>query len=83
MADIDKCLDLFLDSDYDSLRTVIEFEKSPYKMYQINDNKLEPMFKTFNGMIEPYNQCRQVLPKTYLHNGYIDIFRASLVAKGF
>ena len=67
---------------YSSLRTVVEFKKSPYKMYSIENNTLNPLFKELNEIKEPYNQCRQVLPKTYLHNGYIDIFKASIVEKG-
>lgn len=84
VEDINKCLDLFIKNmdNFDSLRTVVEFEKSPYKMYSIENNILKPMYKEINGIKEPYNQCRQVLPKTYLHNGYIDIFKASIVKKG-
>ena len=84
--DIDKCLDIFIDKydEYDSLRTVVEFEKSPYKMYTINphDNLLIPLFGNVNEIKEPFNQCRQVLPKTYLHNGYIDIIKTSLLYRG-
>ena len=28
-----------------------------------------------NNIIEPYNMCRQILPKTYLHNGYLDVIK--------
>ena len=78
---IDKCIDIFIENrnNYDSLRTVIEFEKSPYKMYNIIDNQLIPLFMEINNIKEPYNQCRQILPKTYLHNGYIDIFNADII----
>jgi N-acylneuraminate cytidylyltransferase len=82
IEDIDKCLDLFINSDYDSLRTVVPFEKSPFKMYQIKDNLLEPLFMKINDIEEPFNQCRQLLPTCYLHNGYIDIFKASLIKTG-
>ena len=78
---IDNCLDIFIENinNYSSLRTVVEFEKSPYKMYNIVDNQLLPLFNEINNIKEPYNQCRQVLPKTYLHNGYIDIFNADII----
>ena len=84
VEDIDECLDLFIErvDKYDSLRTVVEFKKSPYKMYRIENNVLKPLFKEIKGITEPYNQCRQVLPKTYLHNGYIDIIKTSVVYKG-
>jgi len=81
VEDINKCLDLFLENwkRYDSLRTVVEFEKSPYKMYSVDTelNLLKPLFCEVNGIKEPYNQCRQILPKSYLHNGYIDIIKTT------
>jgi len=84
VEDINKCLELFLENrnNYDSLRTVVEFEKSPYKMYTIHsNNELQPLHKKVNVIKEPYNQSRQVLPKTYLHNGYIDIFNTEILEK--
>jgi N-acylneuraminate cytidylyltransferase len=84
VKDIDKCLDIFIENyyNYDSLRTVIEVDKTPYKMYTIEGNKLNPMFNSFNGKIEPYNMGRQYLPKCYLHNGYIDILKPELLDNG-
>ena len=84
VKDIDKCLEMFIKNydNYDSLRSVIPFDKSPYKMYKINENKLTPLFKVCNDIMEPYNQCRQVLPTCYLHNGYIDICKSSIIDKG-
>ena len=67
---------------YDSLRTVIPFDKSPFKMYRIENNILEPLFREVNNIKEPYNQCRQNLPNTYLHNGYIDILNTEIVKTG-
>lgn len=81
---LNECIDIFVKnrSEYDSLRTVIPFEKSPFKMYTIKDESLTPLFVEINGISEPYNRCRQILPRCYLHNGYIDIFNASLVKNG-
>jgi CMP-N,N'-diacetyllegionaminic acid synthase len=81
---LDECLDIFLENrnEYDSLRTIVPFEKSPYKMYKIQENILKPLFEEVNNTKEPYNQCRQVLPKTYLHNGYIDILNTNIVKNG-
>lgn len=83
---IDETIKLFIDKydDYDSLRTVIPLNKSPYKMYRIINNQLKPLFQVAvsnNGNIiyEPYNQCRQILPQCYLHNGYIDILKPHIV----
>ena len=64
---------------YDSLRSVIPIEKSPYKMYSINNEELTPLFNEVNNIKEPYNQARQLLPQCYLHNGYIDILNADIL----
>jgi CMP-N,N'-diacetyllegionaminic acid synthase len=81
VEDIDKCIKLFLENrdEYDSLRTLVESPKSPYKIYQINDNVLEPII-TLEGL-EAINMCRQDLPVCYLHNGYIDILNTKILEK--
>ncbi len=82
VEEIDKCLDLFIENrdEYDSLRTLVESPKSPYKIYQINEeNVLEPIIK-LEGL-ESINMCRQDLPKSYLHNGYIDILNTDILKK--
>jgi len=60
IEDINKALDLFIKNryKYDSLRSVIALEKSPYKMYYINNNTLKPLFKNINNIFEPFNQPR-------------------------
>lgn len=78
---LDECLDIFIENfkNYDSLRTVVEVDKTPYKMYSIENNKLIPLFNNINNLKESFNQPRQILPKSYLHNGYIDILKTSLL----
>jgi N-acylneuraminate cytidylyltransferase len=81
--DIDYCINIFMKNfeDYDSLRTVTKNKKSPFKMYKICNNSLIPLFKEVNNIIEPYNVGRQLLPDTYLHNGYIDIIKTKILKK--
>jgi CMP-N,N'-diacetyllegionaminic acid synthase len=81
---LDETIDIFIKerNKYDSLRTVIPFDKSPYKMYRIEDKELKPLFREVNGIKEPFNQCRQNLPNTYLHNGYIDILNTDIIENG-
>lgn len=85
LQDIDKCIELFIKNydSIDSLRSVVSTDKTPYKMYRISNGLLKPLFPNivFNGEImnEPYNQCRQNLPPTYFHNGYIDILKPDLL----
>ena len=81
---LDYCLDKFIENrdKFDSLRSVLKLEKSPYKMYSMKGDKLIPLFKEVNGIREPYNECRQNLPDSYLQVGYIDILNASIIKKG-
>jgi CMP-N-acetylneuraminic acid synthetase len=83
VEDINKALKLFIKNKekFDSLRSVIPFEKSPFKMYSLNDNKLIPLFNEVNGIKEPYNQPRQILSQCYLHNGYIDILNTTILSE--
>lgn len=89
---LDDCIEKFINSynNYDSLRTVVKFDKLPYKMYHItngdgdgdcddNNSKLIPIIKEFNNYNEPYNQARQLFPNTYLHNGCIDIIKSKTI----
>ncbi len=80
---IDDCIQRFIDNykHFDSLRTVIISPKTPFKMYTINNDQLIPLFDKIENIIEPYNRCRQELPDTYLHNGYIDIIKPQTIMK--
>lgn len=81
VEDINKALEMFLNKrdTFDSLRSVIPVEKSPYKMYSLNNGNLVPLFNEINHTKEPYNQPRQILSQCYLHNGYIDILNTSIL----
>lgn len=84
---LDNCIETFIQNfdKYDSLRTVKLIDKSPYKMYYIdndNNNKFDnliPFIKTYKDYSEPYNQARQIFPDCYLHNGCIDIVKTSII----
>lgn len=78
---IDDCLDNFIKnrSNYDSLRSVIPIDKSPFKMYKIANDHLLPLFRSIDDIYEPYNHARQILPQCYLHNGYIDILNTNIL----
>ncbi len=67
--------------DYDSLRTVVHLEKSSFKTYVIDGAQLKPIVPKWKNIIEPYNQCRQVLPPCYIHNGCIDIVKTDTIIK--
>ena len=87
---LNQCINKYeeIKDQYDSLRTITKVEKTPFKMYIINESceTLIPLFKEIMyGEIlikEPYNQCRQILPQTYIHNGCIDILKVDTILKG-
>ena len=79
---IDKAIHYFMENslNFDSLRSVIPLDKSAFKMYTISlDKQLEPFTNNNIKINEPFNQARQLLPRTYLHNGYIDIIKTSTI----
>lgn len=80
---LDDCIEKFIEkyNNYDSLRTVVPLNKSPYKMYYIDKDKnnLIPYFKEHHLFKEPFNQARQNFPDSYLHNGCIDIIKTEII----
>ena len=68
VKELDNCIKIFLSirKKYDSLRTVMLCKKTPYKMFKIEKNKLIPYLNNYKNYIEPFNQCRQIFPKSYL-----------------
>lgn len=76
---LNDCIERFIKNfdNCDSLRTVCEMDKPAFKMYHIQNNTLVPFFNHWNDILEPYNQPAQIFPKTYWHNGYIDIIKVS------
>lgn len=80
---VNDCIKVFLEhyDEYDSLRTVIPAEQTPFRMYRILDNTLIPICPTLDGRLQPYNICRQELPQCYFHNCCIDIYKTSVIRK--
>jgi CMP-N,N'-diacetyllegionaminic acid synthase len=82
---LEECIKIYLgkrEEGYESLRTVVEFDETPYKMYHMEGEELKPIFEEYGGKKEPYNLCRQIFPKTFLHNGCIDIIDGCVVEGG-
>lgn len=80
---LNKCIEEFINNyhNYDSLRTVVPINKTPYKMYYIENTTLKPYIKNHPLFKEPYNQARQHFPTTYLHNGCIDIIKTDIIIR--
>lgn len=75
---IDEGIKLLIDSGRekaDSVRAVAIAAKHPYKMWKIEDSFLCPLFtETKEGLKEPYNAPRQILPKIFQNNGAMNAF---------
>jgi CMP-N-acetylneuraminic acid synthetase len=67
--------------DATSLRSIHELSEPPYKMFQLNaDGYLEGFFPN-DPRPEYYNLPRQVFPKAYHPNGYVDIIKTDFVKR--
>jgi CMP-N-acetylneuraminic acid synthetase len=79
---VNKGIRLFIKNfnKYDSMRSVSEFNQPPQKLFMIDKDRLKGFFdKTLSG--EYHALPRQKYPKTYLPNGYIDIFKPKFFLK--
>jgi N-acylneuraminate cytidylyltransferase len=91
---VDACIEKFLnheDEGYDSLRTVTPADHEPFNMYFMDvetPDRLVPLIPTSHHkddpkhfIPEPQSVARQILPKIYWHNAYIDILRPETVTE--
>lgn len=63
-----------------ALRSIHEMSETAYKTVEIDRNYLKCICSgSFD--LDAANQPRQVFPKTYIANGYVDIYKSSYVVK--
>ncbi len=83
--DIDRGINTLLkDPSVDSVRSIVEASKHPYKLWMIADGgeHLVPFLsKEFTGFDEPHNLPRQLFPKVYAHTGAVDVIRRKTIEK--
>src|SRR5512147_189305 len=67
-------------ADADSVRGVVPAAQNPHKMWRFNgyDAPMNPLLRV-DGITEPYNAPRQILPPVYWQTGHIDAIRASTI----
>jgi N-acylneuraminate cytidylyltransferase len=67
-------------ADADSVRGVVPAGQNPHKMWRFNgyEKPMKPLLEV-EGITEPYNAPRQILPPTYWQTGHIDVIRASTI----
>ena len=76
---IDQAISVFIKNNtYTALRSIHEMPESAYKQFELSDNQLQSIFTNENS-IDALNQARQLFPKTYAANGYIDIIKSDFV----
>ena len=69
-------------SDADCVRGVVPAGQNPYKMWRFNgyDKPMNPLLEV-EGITEPYNAPRQILPPVYWQTGHIDAIRTSTITR--
>ena len=78
---VDGAIRILLDhEDADCVRGVVPAKQNPFKMWRFNGEgrPLHPLLEV-DGIREPYNAPRQVLPPVYWQTGHIDAIRVSTI----
>jgi YrbI family 3-deoxy-D-manno-octulosonate 8-phosphate phosphatase len=68
--------------DADCVRGVVPAGQNPHKMWCIDQENapMTPLLKV-EGIAEPYNAPRQILPQIYWQTGHIDVIRVDTILK--
>ncbi|MCJ7433661.1 MAG: acylneuraminate cytidylyltransferase [Anaerolineales bacterium] len=80
---VDAAINILINhKDADCVRGIVLATQNPHKMWRFDgDNKpMKPLLKV-EGIAEPYNAPRQILPPIYWQTGHIDAIRVSIIAK--
>lgn len=66
----------------DCVRGVVPAGQNPYKMWHFNgyDKAMKPLLEV-EGISEPYNAPRQLLPSVYWQTGHIDAIRTATITR--
>ncbi|MBF8261438.1 MAG: putative N-acylneuraminate cytidylyltransferase [candidate division NC10 bacterium] len=78
---VDRGIAVLIDHpDADSARAVVPSGQNPYKMWRrAEDGRIVPLLE--DGLHEPYNMPRQLLPPTYWQTGHLDVIRTGTVLR--
>ena len=80
---VDDAIRILLEhEDADCVRGVVPAAQNPFKMWRFNGEgkPLNPLLKE-EGVAEPYNAPRQILPSVYWQTGHIDAIRDSTISQ--
>lgn len=75
---------LLQNTDADSVRGVVPAGQNPHKMWRLPAGENGPMqnLLAVDGIEEPYNAPRQILPDIYWQTGHIDAIRPAAILNG-
>ncbi|HXF84729.1 MAG TPA: acylneuraminate cytidylyltransferase [Anaerolineales bacterium] len=82
---VDRAVEILLaHPDAESVRGVVPAGQNPYKMWRLPNGENAPMKNLLDveGMDEPYNAPRQLLPPVYWQTGHIDAIRTATILNG-
>lgn len=80
---VDRAVQILLEHrDADCVRGVVPAGQNPFKMWRFEgeDKPMTPLL-TVDGIAEPYNAPRQILPPVYWQTGHIDAIRVATIKK--
>jgi len=80
---VDSAVKILIENpDADSVRGVVPAGQNPFKMWRFNgyDKPMKPLLEV-EGIAEPYNAPRQILPPTYWQTGHIDAIRTTTITR--
>lgn len=71
-------------ADADSVRGIVPAGQNPHKMWRLPAGEAAPMTNLLavDGIEEPYNAPRQILPDVYWQTGHIDAIRPAAILNG-
>lgn len=78
---VDNAIRILLDhNDADCVRGIVPAGQNPFKMWRFEgeDKPVKPLLNV-DGIAEPYNAPRQILPPVYWQTGHIDAIRVSTI----
>lgn len=80
---LDNAIRILLDHpDADCVRGVVPAAQNPFKMWRFDgENRPLKQLLEVEGIAEPYNAPRQILPAAYWQTGHIDAIRVSSIVK--
>lgn len=75
---------MFAHPDADSVRGVVPAGQNPHKMWRLDPEGKKPMRNLLDvqGINEPYNAPRQILPNIFWQTGHIDVIRPKVILNG-